>query len=673
MTHGIKSLAQDLAKHGRYGDTMVAHINPQEAALLKAMGGSGTINPTTGLPEFLSLGSLNPVRAISNVVTPAIKTVQNLPGINILSNAATQAVKPIDQALVGLDKTVGKAIPGGWGTVAAVAGSMAGVPPIWMAGLGALNGSGVMHKGGKFNLKGAMMGGAMAYGMAELGEYARGANLTPGAEGAIPGSMPVNASELGDIISAPQPEMVDVNAGLAGTSPTVPQAPPSSFVPPTIDSTPSLSEIADIRATQPSMLERAYNAVSSPVEAGLQSLKEAGQAAINPDTYSNALSKGLENTQKTAGGIYDLITDPKAAIAQADKLVASGDIMLSPSKAAAVTAFGGMGLADLQAQQDWLNQQQASGAISNQEYATQMAAIDAARSKANEAMQANPYQFGNTTATNAKDAVSQNPYMFAMGGTVNPPDDQTGMMNQTPMTNFDQSGVASMIGRTVPQQTFAAGGMPGYSEGGEPKARKERDLLDMLDASFKAAPAGQNIEGLGFQSAPLAVSGRLGTNFDALGGNIRAGISGNAMLTPDRKIMARPEMMDVGYRGQVGPGTLDINLQRAIQAQAGRNKDYALAANYSMPFSEGGMAGGRFLSGGGDGLSDDIPAIIGDKQPAKLADGEFVVSSDVVSNLGGGSSKAGAKKLYAMMDRVRKQAHGNKKQIRPVNTKALPV
>jgi hypothetical protein len=91
-------------------------------------------------------------------------------------------------------------------------------------------------------------------------------------------------------------------------------------------------------------------------------------------------------------------------------------------------------------------------------------------------------------------------------------------------------------------------------------------------------------------------------------------------------------------------------------------------------YALGGMAGGRFLSGGGDGLSDDIPAVIGDKQPAKLADGEFVISSDVVSNLGNGSSKAGAKKLYAMMDRVRQQAHGSKKQISKVNAnKVLPA
>ena len=43
---------QRLASYGRNGDTMLAHINPQEAALLKSRGGAGTINPKTGLPEF---------------------------------------------------------------------------------------------------------------------------------------------------------------------------------------------------------------------------------------------------------------------------------------------------------------------------------------------------------------------------------------------------------------------------------------------------------------------------------------------------------------------------------------------------------------------------------------------------------------------------------------------
>ena len=64
--------------------------------------------------------------------------------------------------------------------------------------------------------------------------------------------------------------------------------------------------------------------------------------------------------------------------------------------------------------------------------------------------------------------------------------------------------------------------------------------------------------------------------------------------------------------------------------------------------------GGRLLRGPGDGVSDSIPATIGNKQPARLADGEFVVPARIVSELGNGSTEAGARKLYAMMDRVQK-------------------
>lgn len=65
--------------------------------------------------------------------------------------------------------------------------------------------------------------------------------------------------------------------------------------------------------------------------------------------------------------------------------------------------------------------------------------------------------------------------------------------------------------------------------------------------------------------------------------------------------------------------------------------------------------GGQLLRGPGDGVSDSIPATIGSKQPARLADGEFVVPARIVSELGNGSTEAGARQLYAMMDRVQKQ------------------
>jgi hypothetical protein len=77
--------------------------------------------------------------------------------------------------------------------------------------------------------------------------------------------------------------------------------------------------------------------------------------------------------------------------------------------------------------------------------------------------------------------------------------------------------------------------------------------------------------------------------------------------------------------------------------------------------------GGRMLKGPGDGMSDSIPGVIGGRQPARLADGEFVVPADVVSHLGNGSTDAGAKQLYSMMDKVRKARTGKKAQGREIN------
>jgi len=108
-------------------------------------------------------------------------------------------------------------------------------------------------------------------------------------------------------------------------------------------------------------------------------------------------------------------------------------------------------------------------------------------------------------------------------------------------------------------------------------------------------------------------------------------------------------------------------------------------AGGGMPyFARGGPShlgdysdGGRLLRGPGDGVSDSIPASIGDKRPARLADGEFVVPARIVSELGNGSTEAGARKLYAMMDRVqnaRKKSIGkNRVAVNSRSEKMLPA
>ena len=121
---------------------------------------------------------------------------------------------------------------------------------------------------------------------------------------------------------------------------------------------------------------------------------------------------------------------------------------------------------------------------------------------------------------------------------------------------------------------------------------------------------------------------------------------------PDRTQFATPSQMPISrdvvaadYDSRINPYSGDMMMARGGISSLGSYSD-----------------GGRMLRGPGDGMSDDIPGVIAGKQPARLADGEFVVPADVVSHLGNGSTDAGAKKLYSMMDNVRKARTGSKKQ-----------
>ena len=93
-------------------------------------------------------------------------------------------------------------------------------------------------------------------------------------------------------------------------------------------------------------------------------------------------------------------------------------------------------------------------------------------------------------------------------------------------------------------------------------------------------------------------------------------------------------------------------------------------------YNQGGIAAlkeGKYLRGATDGMSDELRTTIDGKQPAALSHGEFVIPADVVSHLGNGNSDAGAKKLYEMMDRIRKARTGTTKQGREINpNKFLP-
>ena len=123
-----------------------------------------------------------------------------------------------------------------------------------------------------------------------------------------------------------------------------------------------------------------------------------------------------------------------------------------------------------------------------------------------------------------------------------------------------------------------------------------------------------------------------------------------------------------------GGGLADLAASRGYDRMVGEEPLPQNMANGGIADLGGYSDGGRMLRGPGDGMSDSIPATISNKRPARLADGEFVVPADVVSHLGNGSTDAGAKQLYHMMDKVRTARTGKKAQGREINpNRYVPV
>jgi hypothetical protein len=265
------------------------------------------------------------------------------------------------------------------------------------------------------------------------------------------------------------------------------------------------------------------NIGSGLAEAGMPVQAPVSMGSIEEPLVNGTMQYTPQNPA-TTGGFWDQITNKAENMKQgASNLLKGGDSFTNAANAfgtkagmgsAGMAIMGGTGVLGV----DEADAQNQAVAGTNSSAAQQRAIIADKRAQAK---------------TNAQNAVAANPFHFAMGGMMpNPPDDQTGMPNQTPMQNFEH------------------GGIPGYAMGGMP----------------------------------------------------------------------------------------------------------------------------RFLSGGGDGMSDSIHANIDGSQEARLADGEFVIPADVVSHLGNGSSKAGAKQLYSMMDRVRQARTGRKSQGREINpNKLMPV
>jgi hypothetical protein len=239
-----------------------------------------------------------------------------------------------------------------------------------------------------------------------------------------------------------------------------------------------------------------------------------------------------------------------------------------------------------------------------------------------------------------------------------------------------------------------AGNIPQFSNGGQAEdnrpdsvlrmmqqAKFERDMPDEMRDFMRAKRMGL-MEGTMFGDEQARAMGQKPQEFMFAPNISQDGKNINALATLNRDLDEDTELklMAMGYKtpeksgiARYGAGInrkldKDSDLSAFFEQSPG-GRDKAFGAKYSKRFNMGGMPdgdlggysdGGRMLKGPGDGVSDDIPATINDKQPARLADGEFVIPARIVSELGNGSTDAGAKRLYAMMDRIQE---GRKKTV----------
>jgi hypothetical protein len=207
---------------------------------------------------------------------------------------------------------------------------------------------------------------------------------------------------------------------------------------------------------------------------------------------------------------------------------------------------------------------------------------------------------------------------------------------------------------TRPNPYYSPAGL-GYAEGG--------DVMMAAGGSYDDEPMGDNSGMAAGGIAGYAAGGKLQMKTMGLGDGIYRDTD------DDTASLGAYDAAKKRMEKQYGAANLKVMpMPKSGIDKLGQMK--AMASGGLGSYSDGG----RMLKGPGDGMSDSIPATIGKGQPARLADGEFVVPADVVSHLGNGSTDAGAKKLYSMMDKIRTARTGKKKQAPEVKTdKYMPA
>ena len=629
--------AQGLASLGRNGDSMLVHMTPREVAGLQSLalahGGSLTINPKTGLPEASILGSLLP-------------TLFGV-GLNMM--------------FPGLGAMGAGLITGGLTTLA----------------------SG--------NLKQGLMAGLGAYGGAGLGESLVNAGATAPAAAA-----PVSATTFGDY-----PVLAASNNAAATTAaaaqPAAATAAPSPWG--SLDAGPAATSVAP-GSMQPFSSAQTNTLLNAPPPA-----VDASGNIVNTPAVENAATANPSRLEQMGQGVKNVFTDPK-----------TGKQFFKDNWMTLGSAFAAPAMEAMK-QQPFLPPAKEAQKFANYGYKSERNPKFGQPGEPYMIQSYTPIDYSTTFRAAEGGMVSPNDNkMYPMSNLAT---GKAGFnVQSSPTANEVVGGYDARIDPFTGQQMMAAGGtvqhyltggaatkaagiMYGdqagggpysdaagygpYSDAAEEGPYTNSDMNKGLEAQFrKMAPSTlaryKKAKNAAMQAAALkeeyarasavpdyddteikmGSGGFLGIG--GSGGEYTGGeIGPNSLLSKILSPAGRPSNIhEYGYNQgdqsytDYGYDVLDENGNPVL-------RNMAAGGIASLPEY---AAGGKLLRGAGDGMSDDIPAVIKGAKPqrAALADGEFVVPADVVSHLGNGSTEAGAKRLYSMMAKVRKARTGNPKQ-----------
>lgn len=623
---GIAEAARMVAGSGRNGDTMLAHITPEEAMLLKRRGGSGTINPRTGLPEYFFKKAF---KAVSKVVSGAVKAVGSAVKSVLASPigriAATVALAAfIGPAAFGLSGAAGAAAQFGLASAGITALGGGNLKDTIKAGVvGAVTGYGGAALGPAI---GGSVGVTSTAGQAALGAGVTGAgvNLAQGrsisdsvkaglTSAAIAGTMAAandnglsrgtgtqdpNGAPVSDVVSK-TPDQIQAEINQAATQPVPAAQPPVAG--PVAQNASALS--ADPMGDFIAQNEALRSAANTPAPRLQPTFLDRASDYFSPSARAEA---GADNAMQTVTSKYG-VTEQQVLNAPANSILGKAYSAAAPG---VLSNYGpaigaGLGITAL------------AGGFSPKEVPAPEFSDQGKNVISGKATQ-------DLISADPKKYLTQN----LPGVSYDTQGNITGSASWTPRSGAGTTEVAATnyvpySPVYTPPPSYMA---PTAAIGGGQQMAQPYNTAQMYDFRPRYAAQGGMMETQGafpgnpltMQSNPMMAMGAHQLPMNTPG--VPMNTSGVPMNTP-----GVPMNMPMGYAmGGMPPSGI------ASLAPGG----------YPRRTGE--------ISGPGTETSDDIPAM--------LSDGEFVMTAKAVKGIGGGSRRAGAKQMYALMHRLEKNA-----------------